>query len=101
MFEPIHGSYPDAKGKNIANPVASILSMAMLLQHFKMNEESDAVVAAVLKSFSKKIVTPDILGSSKYGTNYVGDFIADNIMELDGTFTMNDENIGLGKSTII
>ena len=53
------------------------------------------------KSFSKKIVTPDILGSSKYGTNYVGDFIADNIMELDGSFNINDENIGLGKSTII
>lgn len=101
MFEPIHGSYPDAQGQNIANPVASILSIAMLLQHFKMNEESDAVVAAVLKSFSKKIVTPDIMGSSKYGTNYVGDFIADNIMELDGSFNMNDENIGLGKSTII
>ncbi len=101
MFEPIHGSYPNAKNKNIANPVASILSAAMLLQHFKMDEESNAVVAAVLKSFSKKIVTPDILGSSKYGTNYVGDFIADNIMELDGSFNMNDENIGLGKSTII
>ncbi|MFD0797544.1 3-isopropylmalate dehydrogenase [Maribacter chungangensis] len=101
MFEPIHGSYPDAKDKNIANPVASILSTAMLLQHFKMQEESDAVVAAVLKSFSKKIVTPDIMGSSKYGTNYVGDFIADNIMELDGSFKINDENIDLGKSTII
>ena len=101
MFEPIHGSYPNAMNKNIANPVASILSMAMLLQHFKMDEESDAVVAAVLKSFSKKIVTPDIMGSSKYGTSYVGDFIADNIMELDGSFNMNDENIGLGKSTII
>lgn len=101
MFEPIHGSYPDAKGKNIANPVASILSTAMLFQHFKMKEESDAVVAAVLKSFSKKIVTPDVLGSSKYGTSYVGDFIADNIMELDDSFNMNDENIGLGKSTII
>ncbi len=101
MFEPIHGSYPYAKDKNIANPVAAILSTAMLLQHFKLEEESDAVVAAVLKSFSKKIVTPDIMGSSKYGTNYVGDFIADNIMELDGSFKMNDENIGLGKSTII
>jgi 3-isopropylmalate dehydrogenase len=101
MFEPIHGSYPNAKGSNTANPVASILSAAMLLQHFKMDEESDAVVAAVLKSFSKKIVTPDIMGSSKYGTNYVGDFIADNIMELDGSFNMNDENIGLGNSTII
>ncbi|MFS4457008.1 3-isopropylmalate dehydrogenase [Maribacter sp. 2304DJ31-5] len=101
MFEPIHGSYPEAKDKNIANPVASILSVAMLLEHFKMKEESNAVVAAVLKSFSKKIVTPDIMGSSKYGTDYVGDFIADNIMELDGSFSINDENIGLGKSTII
>ncbi len=101
MFEPIHGSYPNAKNKNVANPVASILSMAMLLQHFKLDEESDAVVAAVLKSFSKKIVTPDIMGSSKYGTSYVGDFIADNIMELDGGSNLNDENIGLGKSTII
>ncbi|MFS4468200.1 3-isopropylmalate dehydrogenase [Maribacter sp. 2210JD10-5] len=101
MFEPIHGSFSEAKGKNIANPVASILSVAMLLEHFKMKEESDAVVAAVLKSFSKKIVTPDIMGSSKYGTDYVGDFIADNIMELDGSFNINDENIGLGKSTII
>ena len=56
MFEPIHGSYPDAAGKNIANPVSSILSVALLLQHYKMTEESDAVVAAVVKSFSKKIV---------------------------------------------
>lgn len=101
MFEPIHGSYPNAKDKNIANPVAAILSVAMLLQHFKLIEESNAVVAAVLKSFSKKIVTPDIMGSSKYGTDYVGDFIADNIMELDDDFNMNDENIDLGKSTII
>lgn len=101
MFEPIHGSYPDAKGKNIANPVAAILSSAMLLQHFKLTEEYEAVVAAVLKSFSKKVVTPDILGSSKYGTNYVGDFIADNIIELEDNFNLNDENIGLGKSTII
>lgn len=101
MFEPIHGSYPEAKDKNIANPIASILSVAMLLQHFKLYEESNAVVAAVLKSFSKKIVTPDIMGSSKYGTEYVGDFIADNIMEIDDNFNINDENIGLGKSTII
>lgn len=101
MFEPIHGSYPEAKDKNIANPVASILSAAMLLEHFKLKEESVAVVAAVLKSFSKKIVTPDIMGSSKYGTSYVGDFIADNIIENDEGFNLNDENIGLGKSTII
>ncbi len=101
MFEPIHGSYPEAKGKNIANPVASILSTAMFLEHFGLIEESNAVVSAVLKSFTKKIVTPDILGSSKYGTDYVGDFIAENIVDVDDNPNMNDENIGLGKSTII
>ncbi len=101
MFEPVHGSYPQAKGKNIANPAASILSAALLLQHFNMEEESNAIVAAVLKSFNKNIVTPDIMGSNKYGTNYVGDFIADNIVDSDENRTINDENIGLGKSTII
>ena len=101
MFEPFHGSYPQAKGKNVANPVASILSTAMLLQHFDLIEESIAVVDAVRKSFSKKIVTPDIMGSSKYGTDYVGNFIADNIVDSDENQSINDENIGLGKSTII
>lgn len=101
MFEPFHGSYPQAKGKNIANPIASILSTAMLLQHFDLKEESNAVVAAVRKSFKKKVVTPDIMGSSKYGTDYVGNFIADNIVDSDESLSINDENIGLGKSTII
>ena len=101
MFEPFHGSYPQAKGKNIANPVASILSTAMLLQHFNLNEEANAIVAAVHKSFMKKVVTTDVLGSSKYGTDYVGDFISENIVESDENPSINDENIGLGKSTII
>lgn len=101
MFEPVHGSFPQAKGKNIANPVASILSAALLLQHFGLDEEANAVVLSVLKSFNKNIVTADIMGSSKYGTNYVGDYIAENIVDSDGTLTMNDENIWLGRSTII
>jgi len=101
MFEPFHGSYPQAKGKNIANPVASILSAAMLLQHFGLDEEANAVVSAVYKSIVKKVVTPDILGSSKYGTDYVGDFISENIVDSDENRSINDENIGLGKSTII
>lgn len=101
MFEPVHGSYPQATGKNTANPVASILSVALLLQHFGLEEESNAVVSAVLKSFNKKIVTADILGSSKYGTNYVGDYIANNIVDSEDNHSINDENIWLGKSTII
>ncbi len=101
MFEPFHGSYPQAKGKNTANPVASIYSAAMLLQHFGLNDEADAVVKAVHKSFQKNIITKDILGSSKYGTKYVGDFIAENITYSEENLNINDENIGLGRSTII
>lgn len=101
MFEPIHGSYPQAKGKDIANPIAAILSAALLLQHFGLTEEFNAVVAAVHKSFRKKIVTMDIMGSTKYGTESVGNFIAENIVDVDDNLNINDENIGLGKSTII
>ena len=101
MFEPFHGSYPQAKGKNIANPVASIFSTAMLLQHFGLDEEANAIVFAVHESFAKKVVTADILGSSKYGTDYVGDFISEHIVDSDENLNINDENIGLGKSTII
>lgn len=101
MFEPIHGSYPQAKGKDIANPIAAILSAALLLDHFGLKEEFHSIVAAVHKSFRKKIVTIDILGSTKYGTSSVGDFIAKNIVDVDDILNINDENIGLGKSTII
>lgn len=101
MFEPVHGSYPQAKGKNIANPVASIFSSVLLLQHFGLHEEANAVARAVNKSFTKGVVTTDILGSNKYGTDYVGDFIADNIVDSNENSNINDENIGLGRSTII
>ncbi|TAI49027.1 3-isopropylmalate dehydrogenase [Flagellimonas allohymeniacidonis] len=101
LFEPIHGSYPQAKGKDIANPIASILSAAMLLEHFGLFEEAMSVREAVDKSLKKGIVTPDLAKKSQYGTNQVGDFIADNIVDEDDDLNMNDENIGLGKSTII
>lgn len=101
LFEPIHGSYPQAKGKDIANPIASILSAAMLLEHFQLFEEAMAVRLAVDKALEKGIVTPDLNPTSTYGTNQVGDFIANNIVDEDDEINMNDENIGLGKSTII
>lgn len=101
LFEPIHGSYPQAKGQNIANPIASILSAAMLLEHFQLFEEAMAVREAVDLSLEKGIVTPDLNPKSKYGTDHVGDFIANNIVDNDDRLNMNDENIGLGKSTII
>ncbi len=101
LFEPIHGSYPQAKGKDIANPIASILSAAMLLDHFGLDEEARAVVIAVLKAMKKEVVTPDLDPTSKYGTNDVGDFIAAHVVESEEHLTLNRENIWLGKSTII
>ncbi|KAB7530907.1 3-isopropylmalate dehydrogenase [Flagellimonas olearia] len=101
LFEPIHGSYPQAKGLDIANPIASILSVAMLLEHFGLIDESLAVRNAVDKALKKEIVTPDLKPNSHFGTNQVGDYIANNIVDIDDDFNINDENIHLGKSTII
>ena len=101
MFEPIHGSYPQAKGKGIANPVASILSAAMLLDHFELFEESKVIRKAVDKSLKLQITTPDL--NQKYDnvtTSKVGDFIEDYINNPEDT-NLNFSNIYLGQSTII
>ncbi|WP_159021766.1 3-isopropylmalate dehydrogenase [Formosa sp. L2A11] len=101
MFEPIHGSYPQATNKGIANPIASILSAAMLLEHFDLNDESDLIKTAVDKSLALHITTPDL--NTKYDnitTTKVGDFIADFISNPKDS-NHNFSNIHLGQSTII
>ena len=101
MFEPIHGSYPQATGKGIANPVASILSAAMLLEHFGLHTEAELIKQAVEKSLKLNITTPDI--NTKYDnvtTSKVGEFIEDFINNPKDT-NMNFTNIHLGQSTII
>lgn len=101
LFEPIHGSYPQAKGKNIANPMASILSVGMMMEHFNLIEEAQAIAAAVDKAMKAGVVTPDLDDKSTYGTEEVGTFIASSILDSDLPARPNQENIGLGKSTII
>lgn len=101
MFEPIHGSFPQATGKNIANPIASILSAAMLLEHFKLFEEAKAVNKAVEKALEMNVVTSDIDPDSKKTTSEVGNFIADYIANAEEIINYNQENIDYGKSTII
>ena len=101
MFEPIHGSYPEAEGKGIANPIASILSAAMLLDHFELHNEAEMIRIAVEKSLQLNITTPDI--NSAYNTittTNVGDFIEDFIYNPDDS-NRNFINIHLGQSTII
>ncbi|MBK9330020.1 MAG: 3-isopropylmalate dehydrogenase [Sphingobacteriales bacterium] len=81
LYEPIHGSYPQAAGKNIANPMATILSAAMLLEYsFGLVEESKAIVQAVDKAMQENIVTEDI-NQGKYSTSEVGDKIAEFILQ--------------------
>ena len=60
LFEPIHGSYPQAAGKNIANPMAAILSAAMLLEHLGLTAEGSAVRDAVNRALTEGIVTEDL-----------------------------------------
>jgi 3-isopropylmalate dehydrogenase len=100
LFEPIHGSYPQAKGKNIANPLAAILSAAMLLDYFQLYEEAEDIRAAVEKSLELKISTPDLNTTNHFSTTNVGSFISDFILDDENTF-YNKNNIDLGQSTII
>lgn len=102
LFEPIHGAYPQAKGKDIANPLASILSAAMLLEHLGLDEEANAIERAVEKSLILNITTEDIKGKNKYpaSTSKVGDFIADYILNQEDS-NLNFMNIHAGQSTII
>jgi len=100
MFEPIHGSYPQATGKGIANPLASILSAALLLDHFDLNEEAASIRFAVEKSLEWKVSTSDIVADSHFSTSMVGDFV-ESIVEDSETTLINENVIELGHTTII
>jgi len=80
VFEPIHGSYPQAAGKNIANPLATILSAAMLLEiSLDLLDEAEAIREVVSRSMSEGVVTEDISEGKAYLTSEVGDWLAENL----------------------
>ena len=81
VFEPIHGSWPQGKGLNIANPLAQILSVAMLFEHFGLEAEGALIREAVNASLDQNIRTPEIQveGGAHYGTREVGTWIVDYI----------------------
>lgn len=83
VFEPIHGSWPQAKGLNIANPLAQILSVAMLFEYFNLKEEGALIRRAVDASLEANVRTPEIqvAGGEKYGTKEVGQWITDFILQ--------------------
>lgn len=100
LFEPIHGSYPQAAGKDIANPIGSILSAAMLLDHFELFEEAALVRKAVEWTLANNFVTKDIDSVNFYFTSTIGELIADFVADKfpEG---VNKDNIELRKSIII
>ena len=83
VFEPIHGSYPQAAGKDIANPLAAILSAAMMFEYaFGLMEEGRAIREAVAASIDAGFVTEDLAdGGEAHRTSEVGDWIAERIKQ--------------------
>lgn len=81
LYEPIHGSYPQAAGKNIANPSAAILSGAMLLEtSFGLVDEARAITDAIDKAMAEGHVTIDINPDNYIGTKEFGDKIVEYIL---------------------
>ncbi len=83
LFEPVHGSWPQAAGQNLANPLAQILSAAMLLEHFGLDKEGALIRQAVTASLDANVRTPEIQveGGTQYGTKEVGQWIVDYIVQ--------------------
>ncbi|MBD0332555.1 MAG: 3-isopropylmalate dehydrogenase [Chitinophagaceae bacterium] len=100
LFEPIHGSYSQAAGKDIANPVGSILSAAMMLEYFNLTEEATSVKNAVTWTLENAFVTKDIDPVNYYFTSTIGELISDFIKDRIST-NIKRANIELRKSTLI
>lgn len=81
LYEPIHGSAPDIAGKDIANPLATILAAAMLLRHsLHLNEEAEAIEAAVAGVLADGLRTADIArGGESIGTTAMGNAVVDRL----------------------
>jgi 3-isopropylmalate dehydrogenase len=73
LFEPVHGSSPPLAGKNIANPMGSMLSAAMMLEHLGLSEAATAVENAVIACVHEGKTTRDVGGT--LGTREVGDAV--------------------------
>jgi 3-isopropylmalate dehydrogenase len=100
LFEPIHGSYPQAAGKDIANPVGSILSAAMMMDYFELPEEAKAIREAIGWALSNGFVTKDIDPVNSYFTSTIGEVVSDFISNEIPQHS-NIRNIAVGQTTII
>ncbi len=77
MFEPVHGSAPDIAGKGIANPIAAIWTVALMLDHLELTDEAAAVMDAIRKTTASGVLTPDLGGTAT--TVEVGDAVLEHL----------------------
>lgn len=82
LYEPIHGSYPKAAGKNTANPVGTILSAAMMLEYsFGMKKEAEAIRNAVKKTIEKGYGTKDLFAQEGKSTSEIGTIVSSHFVD--------------------
>lgn len=80
VFEPVHGSWPQAAGRDIANPLAQVLSAAMLFEHFGLRAEGLCIRRAVAASLAAGVGTPDLFPDARMGTRAVGRWLVEHIL---------------------
>ena len=100
LFEPIHGSFPEAAGKDIANPIATILSVAMMLDSFSMYDEANTIRETVKRIIEKELVTSDLNPHSFVSCSKVGDVVS-LLIESDIPKETNFENVFEGNLPFI
>ncbi len=78
LFEPVHGSAPDIAGTDRANPLATVLSIGMMMSHLGFDEEEERLIEIVRRAIDERKCTPDVGG--ELGTRAVGNWILDQIV---------------------
>jgi len=87
LYEPIHGSAPDIAGRNLANPMAELLSFSMLLRYsFEMQEDAELIERACTNVLASGLRTPDIMapGCARVGTHVMGEAVLRELEKLAG-----------------
>ena len=100
LFEPVHGTYPQAEGMDIANPIGAILSAAMMLDHFGLSKDASSVRSAVVWTIQHGFLTKDLDPMNFYFTSTIGEMVCDCLMNR-AEETVHQSNIQIRKSTII
>ncbi|MEP7266685.1 MAG: 3-isopropylmalate dehydrogenase [Saprospiraceae bacterium] len=95
LFEPIHGSYPQAAGRNIANPLASILSVAMMMEHFELHQEEDLIHSCVDFVIQEGLGTMDMAPRQMISCSALGNFIASLLVAPKNTWGEMRKNVVL------